>query len=384
MKIKGAPSTALGTLRSKGHVVAAAYRDGLVLKKWPKKAGRGKSGYNLYRQIEFGMAANMASQPIGLDLACAIAVTHGTDFVPRDFLMMCIMGVGIELVAKDGQTWESYRLVQPNAQAVLDQVTNVPGSMLYRADVGWLAIVPGHVGQVPTYGPSNTIQWADPPLGPTGPAGPTGATGAAGPTGPAGSTGATGAAGSTGPTGAAGATGATGAAGATGATGAAGATGATGAAGPTGPQGPAGTFTMNGASVYLSTSLTTINPTGVYTIPFNSELFDTNGWHDNTTNNTRLTVPSGVNYAVFAGTIGVNALTANERCLIRIQKNGADFAQAPWTMVQTAQTDASISICSGPIPVTTGDYFTFQVWCPSDTSITINAAQTSFSGYAVG
>lgn len=132
--------------------------------------------------------------------------------------------------------------------------------------------------------------------GPTGGAGATGATGA-------GATGATGALGPTGATGAPGATGATGS-GATGATGPAGDPGgATGATGATGPQGATGApATYHGVLAKESTDQT-ITSGAAQAITFNdTDVHDTDGYHDTASNTSRLTVPSGLGgwYRVYA------------------------------------------------------------------------------------
>jgi hypothetical protein len=55
---------------------------------------------------------------------------------------------------------------------------------------------------------------------------------------------------------------------------------------------PAGGATFAGCYVYTTTITSVANDTYVK-IPFNAEEYDTNGYHDNSTNNTRMTIPSG-------------------------------------------------------------------------------------------
>lgn len=55
---------------------------------------------------------------------------------------------------------------------------------------------------------------------------------------------------------------------------------------------PAGGATFVGASAYHSTTFT-VNGYANTVVPLNSENFDSNGFHDNTTNNSRMTVPTG-------------------------------------------------------------------------------------------
>lgn len=68
------------------------------------------------------------------------------------------------------------------------------------------------------------------------------------------------------------------------------------AVGPAGPAGAAGSAsTFSGARVYRTADQSFDATTAVQ---FNNEQFDTDGYHDNTTNNTRLTVPSTAYYQI--------------------------------------------------------------------------------------
>lgn len=200
---------------------------------------------------------------------------------------------------------------------------------------GATSTVPGPTGPTgPTgaTGATSTIPGPSGPSGATGPTGPTGAdstvTGPTGPTGPTGATGSTGAgvAGPTGPTGPTGSTGAT-VTGPTGATGATvtGPTGATGPTGGTGPTGPTGSTGATGGAPALS-GVRAIQTAGNGTssgsaavLNFGGEQFDTASYHDNVTNNTRLT------FAV-AGYFHIGAcvtLTSNVLNGIQLRLNGS-------------------------------------------------------------
>jgi hypothetical protein len=82
-----------------------------------------------------------------------------------------------------------------------------------------------------------------------------------------------------------------------------------------------GSSTFVGCSLYKSTQSV---PNATYTaLTFNSELYDTDGFHDNTTNNTRITIPSGKGgyYEVaFANPLANN--TTGDR-IYHIYKNGS-------------------------------------------------------------
>lgn len=83
--------------------------------------------------------------------------------VPRDVLQMAAMGVYYEITDEDGNEWKGWRMVQANAQFMLDQVTNVPGSMLYRAPVGWLGLPIGGFGQTLRVGAAGLPEWSSQP-----------------------------------------------------------------------------------------------------------------------------------------------------------------------------------------------------------------------------
>jgi hypothetical protein len=84
---------------------------------------------------------------------------------------------------------------------------------------------------------------------------------------------------------------------------------------------PASGSTFVGASAYRSGNFSTA--TGVYTaIQFNAENFDTNTFHDNTTNNTRMTIPAGkAGKYLITCTVGWQINTTSDR-RIGIYKNG--------------------------------------------------------------
>jgi hypothetical protein len=83
-----------------------------------------------------------------------------------------------------------------------------------------------------------------------------------------------------------------------------------------------GSSTFVGCSLKKTTSQSVPNAT--YTVlSFNSELYDTNGFHDNTTNNTRITIPSGKGgYYEVAFAIPLSNNTTGDR-IYHIYKNGS-------------------------------------------------------------
>lgn len=84
-------------------------------------------------------------------------------------------------------------------------------------------------------------------------------------------------------------------------------------------------------------------------LTFNTETVDTNGWHDNATNNTRLTVPSGVSRVRL--TFSVYSTTQTD-ARVWITKNGTAIGPKLGKYFGTA-----VSAGSGILEVSPGDYF---------------------------
>jgi hypothetical protein len=111
------------------------------------------------------------------------------------------------------------------------------------------------------------------------------------------------------------------------------------------------TPTFVGASVFSSVAVNVANST--YTaIPFNSENFDTDGFHDNSTNNTRITIPTGK-----GGKYAINFMAVSQnmtgKLVTRLYKNGG--ANGKITVVQTTD-DSSYNFQTVETFVA-GDYF---------------------------
>jgi hypothetical protein len=155
--------------------------------------------------------------------------------------------------------------------------------------------------------------------------------------------------------------------------------------------GTGGSGSFSGAMVKKSADQTGANyslAAGGGNIAFDAEAYDVGGWHDNVTNNTRLTVPSGVNYVVIAASVTMSNVVAGQWIGLFLLKNGSasgafDGATAFITSNDSA-TGPSVSFASGAIPVTAGDYFECFLMLESDTSIDITAARCMFSIRAVG
>ena len=227
------------------------------------------------------------------------------------------------------------------------------------------------------------FEWTIP--GPPGPQGPTG------PTGPAGSGGGTGTAGlvphdhdeeyvwpNPGVPGPAGGTGPTGPQGPAGQQGVPGYDGEDAFDWPLpGPQGPAGATGSVDAGVRVTKSAGQ-NISGAGTtveITWDQEDYDTDGYHDNATNNTRFTIPTGkAGYYIIEGNINYDADPTGER-RASVQLNGSTFLVN--TRIRPPGTGENAGVNVGTMYyLNNGDYVEL---CGAQTSGgTIQARTTSF------
>jgi hypothetical protein len=114
-----------------------------------------------------------------------------------------------------------------------------------------------------------------------------------------------------------------------------------------------------GASVYHSTTQSTTTSV-VAKKDFDSEDFDTDGFHDNSTNNSRLTIPTGMGgkYLVVAS-IDWASNSTNERYVAIIKNNTTEYATSRITANSTAETAQSVSAV---LDLAAGDYVEVQVY----------------------
>jgi len=83
-----------------------------------------------------------------------------------------------------------------------------------------------------------------------------------------------------------------------------------------------------GCSVTRTNTSTVITNATNYMVAFNTENYDTDAFHDNTTNNSRITIPTGKGGKYYVNTQFNNALgSIGAYAIIRIYLNGAQIAQ---------------------------------------------------------
>ena len=140
--------------------------------------------------------------------------------------------------------------------------------------------------------------------------------------------------------------------------------------------------TFAGWNVYRDSDLTVSNNTTVY-VPFTAETYDTNAFHDNSTNNTRITIPTGKGgYYFVTANLQQPSKNATGIRQLALFKNGTNFA--------TFETDAintQMHLLSTIIPASAGDYLELRLYQTSGSTTTwtsLGAANFYFTGQYLG
>lgn len=135
-----------------------------------------------------------------------------------------------------------------------------------------------------------------------------------------------------------------------------------------------------GALVTLAADETGADYTTATAVPFDEETYDTDDIHDNVTNNTRLTVPTGVTRVRLSGCAVITSLFTNQQVSLIIYKNGSFlYSGAAWQYAQTGSGGLGISVHGPVLVVTATDYFELFIDTASDTSVTIEELRTWFA-----
>jgi hypothetical protein len=135
---------------SKGSVAVRVTKTGIVATKWPKPRGPATTGGAFYNQQQFAIAGSWATNPEPISLQGAINFAKGTQYAPRDVLLMAIYGLLFEAIYLDGINWMSWRVATPNPQFLLDMIGEAVGSILRRDPIGWVQLLPGDEGDILT------------------------------------------------------------------------------------------------------------------------------------------------------------------------------------------------------------------------------------------
>ena len=121
--------------------------------------------------------------------------------------------------------------------------------------------------------------------------------------------------------------------------------------------------------------------TGTFTaLSFDQETYDVGDWHDNVTDNTRMTVPAGITKVRITGGAQYAGNSTGRRFLL-VHKNGSAFADSPTLILNatSGNTDA-LAISSNVIEVVAGDYFELVGLQDSGSALNVEAANSTWFG----
>jgi hypothetical protein len=137
---------------------------------------------------------------------------------------------------------------------------------------------------------------------------------------------------------------------------------------------PASGSTFSGVSVYKTANQSIANTTATI-VTWDAEDFDTDSYHSNVTNNSRITIPSGkTGYYQINLIIAHDGLTIN-RYIATVKKNGTSVLQAEASSASGASSGPTVA---GILSLTAADYIEIEVYHNGGTANNLNGA-TAYS-----
>lgn len=128
-----------------------------------------------------------------------------------------------------------------------------------------------------------------------------------------------------------------------------------------------------GARVRFSADQTGQDYTAGVLLAWNSEVFDTDALHDNSTNPSRLTIPKGFHWVRVEAGVYMANLTAASNPLLQIKLNGTTICGEPSHNPTTAW---GTTITTGLMYCNPGDYFETILQVTGDASSDILSARS--------
>jgi hypothetical protein len=137
---------------------------------------------------------------------------------------------------------------------------------------------------------------------------------------------------------------------------------------------------FRGALVRKAVDQTAANYTTTSAVAWDQEAYDTDAIHDNSTQNTRLTVPAGVTRVRLGARIDLGSVTNDMWVFVLIYKGGsASFDGAPATAAEIGVSVPTITVWSPVLVVEAAQYFECMLGIETDTSVTVVAATSWFA-----
>ena len=136
-----------------------------------------------------------------------------------------------------------------------------------------------------------------------------------------------------------------------------------------------------GARVSISPVRTGQDYSTLTTLTWDVEEFDVGGFFD-PASNSRMTIPSGVTYAVVHGGVTLGGFASTGDLFIDILRNGVSLGIGSTTKNIGISTEARTSVTTGVIEVSEGDYFEIAIRVVQDDSVSLQPIGTFFSTHA--
>lgn len=116
-----------------------------------------------------------------------------------------------------------------------------------------------------------------------------------------------------------------------------------------------------------------------------TKVIDTHGFHENVTNPTRITIPDGVDYVIFRVGLLIQTNIGTPRLELIVDKNGGGSVGVAMQSLSGTQDDRhGKTYETGPISVTSGDYFEFVFRSNEGGTRTLEQTGTWFECQVVG
>ena len=145
---------------------------------------------------------------------------------------------------------------------------------------------------------------------------------------------------------------------------------------------PASGSTFAGCSLSKSAAQSVANATWT-AISWNQENYDTDAFHDNSTNNTRITIPAGKGGKYLIASALYNPSNSSGSRLIKIQKNGADIAYGDWQRANSGHSTSTIF--SQVLALAVADYIEVNLYQDSGGALDVNPSiESTFTATYLG
>ena len=138
------------------------------------------------------------------------------------------------------------------------------------------------------------------------------------------------------------------------------------------PASPSVTFA--GCSLKKSAAQSVSNATWT-AITWNQENYDTDAFHDTSTNNTRITIPAGKGGKYLIASNLKNVANSSGSRLLKIQKNGADIFYGNW--MSAVNGHSTITVASQVIALAVADYIEVNLYQDSGGALDVESGDGS-------